>query len=103
MAMHPFNALKDEYIYTQNEIASHVFFILKGETSILLTSAGARKEILIAKIEVGDHFGELEVFAGKDIRIVSAIVTTYSELTFLSRSAIAKVSKCCVDCDCLTE
>nr|CCA26892.1 Voltagegated Ion Channel (VIC) Superfamily putative [Albugo laibachii Nc14] len=92
MAMHPFNALKDDYIYTQNEIASHVFFAIKGEASILRSSAGTKKEILIAKIEAGDYFGELEVFAGHDVRIVSAIVTTYSELTFLSRSAIDKVS-----------
>ncbi|ETL82606.1 hypothetical protein L917_17249 [Phytophthora nicotianae] len=95
MAMRPFAVLKDEYIYVEHEIAAHVFFIIKGKIQLVKTVRRGNEDKRLATMSVGDHFGELEVYDhehGNGVRICSAVAKSYSELTFLSREAIQKIS-----------
>ncbi|KAG6953200.1 hypothetical protein JG688_00012988 [Phytophthora aleatoria] len=95
MAMRPFAVLKDEYIYVEHEIAAHVFFIIKGKVQLVKTVRRGKEDTRLATMSVGDHFGELEVYDhdhGNGVRICSAVAKSYSELTFLSREAIQKIS-----------
>ncbi|KAF4042984.1 Ion transport protein [Phytophthora infestans] len=95
MAMRPFAVLKDEYIYVEHEIAAHVFFIIKGKVQLVKTVRRGKEDTRLATLSVGDHFGELEVYDhdhGNGVRICSAVAKSYSELTFLSREAIQKIS-----------
>ncbi|KAL3667215.1 hypothetical protein V7S43_007450 [Phytophthora oleae] len=95
MAMRPFAMLKDEYVYVEHEIAAHVFFIIKGKVQLVKTVKRGKEDMRLSSLSIGDHFGELEVYDhdhGNGVRICSAVAKTYSELTFLSRDAIQKIS-----------
>ncbi|KAG1696183.1 hypothetical protein DVH05_018716 [Phytophthora capsici] len=95
MAMRPFAMLKDEYVYVEREIAAHVFFVIKGKVQLVKTVKRGKEDMRLSSMGIGDHFGELEVYDhdhGNGVRICSAVAKTYSELTFLSRDAIQKIS-----------
>ncbi|KAL7685036.1 putative potassium channel, voltage-dependent, EAG/ELK/ERG, rmlC-like jelly roll [Plasmopara halstedii] len=95
IAMRPFATLKDEYVYVEHEIAAHVFFIIKGKVQLVKTIRRGKEDLRLSTMSVGDHFGELEVYDrehGNGVRICSAVAKSYSELTFLSREAIQKIS-----------
>lgn len=122
MAMRPFAMLKDEYIYVEHEIAAHVFFIIKGKVQLVKTAKRGKEDTRLSTMGIGDHFGEVRAHAnnpfsdgiffnnvesadllkqlevydhdhGNGVRICSAVAKSYSELTFLSRDAIQKISK----------
>lgn len=95
IAMHPFATLKDEYVYVEHEIAAHVFFIIKGKVQLVKTVRRGKEDLRLSTLSNGDHFGELEVYDrehGNGVRICSAVAKSYSELLFLSREAIQKIS-----------
>ncbi|KAL4177142.1 hypothetical protein KRP22_002078 [Phytophthora ramorum] len=95
MAMRPFAMLKDEYVYVEHEIAAHVFFVIKGKVQLVKTVKRGKEDMRLSSMNIGDHFGELEVYDhdhGNGVRICSAVAKSYSELTFLSRDAIQKIS-----------
>ncbi|TMW66208.1 hypothetical protein Poli38472_003973 [Pythium oligandrum] len=95
MDMKPFSVLRNEFVYAQNEIAAHVFFLLKGKVNLTKASAMSHTDIRLATLGVGEHFGELEVYDhqhGNGVRICSAVARSFCELSFLSRQAISRIS-----------
>ncbi|KAF0717473.1 hypothetical protein As57867_002258, partial [Aphanomyces stellatus] len=96
VAMHPFFCLKDEAIFLQNEIAIHIFFLIKGTASLVKTYSNHVNDITLMTLHAGQHFGEVELYHmvyGQGVRISSAMAKTYCQLTFLSRQTVERIGQ----------
>lgn len=94
--MHPFFVLPDDNVFVQHEIATHVFFVIRGVIALTKSYSNLSTEATLAVIQPGEHFGELEVFHsryGRGIRICTATARVYAELTFISRKSIIEISE----------
>ncbi|RHY29590.1 hypothetical protein DYB32_005041 [Aphanomyces invadans] len=58
VAMNPFFCIKDEAVYLQNEIAVHVFFLTKGEVSLVKSYPNQLADTTLLTLTSGKHFGE---------------------------------------------
>jgi CRP-like cAMP-binding protein len=71
---------KDEYIIKQGELATEMFFIMKGEVRVL-TEAG----ITVATLTKNMHFGEMALIQDKvSVRNTSIIANTNVVLAVLT-------------------
>ncbi|ETV96450.1 hypothetical protein H310_10203 [Aphanomyces invadans] len=94
VAMNPFFCIKDEAVYLQNEIAVHVFFLTKGEVSLVKSYPNQLADTTLLTLTSGKHFGEVEIYHqvyGQGVRLSCAVAKSYCQLTFLSRQVIENI------------
>ncbi len=72
----------DEFLFSEGSIGKRVFFVIKGELSVLIENN--TKEI--AKINSGDFFGEIALFKNKP-RNASVKANTFCYLYYLDKDS----------------
>ncbi|ETV96449.1 hypothetical protein H310_10202 [Aphanomyces invadans] len=98
VAMQPFFCVQDDEVYAEQDIAVHVFFLLKGTVRLVNTKWKPKPGVSrsIVTIEEGGHFGQVELFHprySRGMRLASAVAKTYCQLTMLSRPSIESIGK----------
>ncbi len=78
--LHELVITPDEYLFNEGNIGTRIFFVVKGELSVLVDDN--KKEI--AKIYSGDFFGEIALFKNKP-RNASVKAITFCYLYYLDK------------------
>jgi CRP/FNR family transcriptional regulator, cyclic AMP receptor protein len=76
---------KNQAIYSQGDIAGHIFYIQKGQIQLTVASAEG-KEAIIAVLEAGDFSGE-GCLVGEPLRMFSATALTECVVARLEKAA----------------
>lgn len=81
---------KDEYVYKSNDLATEVYFIVKGSVDFIMLMLGG--EVSFVSMQGGYYFGEIELlFTSNKLRLYTAKVTEKAELLTLREKDFEKL------------
>ncbi len=86
------NLIRGEYVFKAGDMDSNVYVVLQGTLDVIKERKNSDNDILVSKIEPGDHFNETSIFFGAKHK-VSVIATSDVDLLKVNNKEFLKLLK----------